>query len=424
MTKPATPVDRLRSTDERPSSPRDRPSSPPERKTAKDLRARSRWQTTAIGVSLLAVLGVYLFVQAPPPLAATTAPPGTVPIRAVFALLAAENDAARALWTEDIVQRGTAAGLAFDERWKDEAVHAGPLPALFLRETARGLERSPLRLRLFLGSRYPISAANAFTGDQAAQLARLEETGAPQVFADPSTGMQTAMFADRAVVDACVRCHNEHASSPKTDWKLGDIMGATTWMYPEETVTVERAVELIATYRTSARAAYAAFLAEVATWPTPPAIGEGWPKDGAHLPSEDVFMAELARRASSTTLAGLLDPARAADLTVTPPAPPPPPRVQAATTPATAPDLLVIRTTRSTRVTVEHAGSRLMVVRLKAGATASLSAPPPLRVQLSDPQGVTLEYRGQPVPMPAEPATSSDDGDVEITVGGPLAEKS
>ncbi|WP_415892115.1 ATP-binding protein [Neptuniibacter sp. PT8_73] len=32
-------------------------------------------------------------------------------------------------------------------------------------------------------------------------------------------------IADTLVADACVRCHNSHAFSPKVDWKLGDVRG-------------------------------------------------------------------------------------------------------------------------------------------------------------------------------------------------------
>ena len=55
--------------------------------------------------------------------------------------------------------------------WKDEDVQAGPLPALFLRETAARLEASPVPLGLFLGSDYPISPSNRFQGAQAEAFA-------------------------------------------------------------------------------------------------------------------------------------------------------------------------------------------------------------------------------------------------------------
>jgi adenylate cyclase len=266
------------------------------------------WRSLVVIVSFAAALAVYLFVNAPPPLAAGSETGARIPIRTVFAMLDHENATARALWAEEIVGKGSAVGLTFDEHWRDDGVNAGPLPALFLRETARNLQRTPLHLSLFLGSQFPINPANQLTGDQATHFAVLAGSKAPQFFADATTGLQTAMFADVAVSDACVACHNDHAGSPKIDWQVHDVMGATTWMYPEASVTTERAVELVRALRASIRQAYADYLAKVATFPTRPTIGTSWPRDGFALPSEDVFMSELARRSSPSTLLGLLDP--------------------------------------------------------------------------------------------------------------------
>ena len=35
----------------------------------------------------------------------------------------------------------------------------------------------------------------------------------------------TALYADRAVSQACVDCHNQHPESPRGDFKLGEVMG-------------------------------------------------------------------------------------------------------------------------------------------------------------------------------------------------------
>ena len=390
--------------------------------TGRDRARPSGWRSLAVFVSAASALTVYLFVNAPPALSAqTSGERRTMPIRAVFALLQHENSEARALWTEQIVGHGTEAGLAFGEHWRDEGVAEGPLPALFLRETARHLEQTKLQLSVFLGSRYPINADNQLAGEQATWFAALERTGAPQFFFEESTRMQTAMFADRAVVAECARCHNEHAGSPKTDWQLDDVMGATTWMYPDDAISVERAVALIGALRASVRAAYASYLEKAATFPQPPSIGSQWPRDGYYLPSADVFMAELARRTSSATMQGLLDPPSAVDTTrplfaSAVPARPHPVAVQARPAP-TAP-ALVIRTTRSTRVTVEKDDHRLMITRLPAGAATSLTSRPPLRIRLSQPAGVEIEYGGKQVPIPAHVETRDDSkgSDVEITV--------
>jgi hypothetical protein len=375
-------------------------------------------------ISMTAGICVYLFVTAPPPLAAPPVENATVPTRAVFSMLEAENDAARAMWTEEIVNRGQAVGLQFNESWREPWVEAGPLPALFLRETARNLERSSLRLNLFLGSRFPINTANSFNGQQLERFAALEQTGAPQFFFDRSTSLHTAMFSDRAVVEACVRCHNEHKDSTKTNWQLGAIMGATTWMYPDDAVTVQRAVELVGGLRASIRAAYAGYLKKVSTFAARPEIGDKWPKDGFYLPSEDVFMRELARRSSHVTLRGLLDPSSAVaeqELVVEPIAQAPAKPERKA--PRSRSPLLVIRSAKATKVTIDHAGRRLMAARLLAGGTASLTSRPPLHLTISDPDGVQVEYDGKPIelpiqPMPAEGSTEQ----LDITVGEPAPE--
>jgi hypothetical protein len=35
-----------------------------------------------------------------------------------------------------------------------------------------------------------------------------------------------AVYADLAVTQACIGCHNAHPDSPKRDFKLNDVMGA------------------------------------------------------------------------------------------------------------------------------------------------------------------------------------------------------
>ena len=82
----------------------------------------------------------------------------------------------RRLYTKDIVGAGEKNGLRFDEDWRDAAVEAGPLPAQFLRATAMSLERSKVRLGLYLGSDYPINSANKFSGEQLLKFHELRKT--------------------------------------------------------------------------------------------------------------------------------------------------------------------------------------------------------------------------------------------------------
>ena len=119
------------------------------------------------------------------------------------------------------------------------------------------------------------------------------------------------MFSDIAVAEVCVTCHNNEPETTKTDWKLDDIMGATTWSYPKAEVSVEEALSMVSALRQGSRQAYEEYLAKAATFAKPPAVGDYWPADGYFVPSADVFMAEMELRASPRTMRSLLELQRA-----------------------------------------------------------------------------------------------------------------
>lgn len=255
-------------------------------------------------------LNVYLFASAPEPLADKKQRQAgkLLPVEHAFALLAQENDAARTLYTKSIVGGGQAVNLAFREDWKDKEVEAGPLPALFLRGTANYLERNPLPLSLFLGSDYPISSSNKFAGIQEDYFEQMKKDTLPKYFFDENTKLYTAMFPDIASVKTCVSCHNEHADSPKKDWKIGDIMGATTWTYPADSVSAEKILEMIAVYRKGVDHTYKSYLQEVDGFnkAKKPVIGKNWPSQGYFLPAPEAFMDSASAVMSPKTLNKLL----------------------------------------------------------------------------------------------------------------------
>src|SRR5258705_10393101 len=82
----------------------------------------------ALWGGVLAVAAIYLFATRPAPLADGQAAGRTVPIERVFRILAAENDAARALWTAGIVGAGGKAGRKFHGKWRAADVPAGARP--------------------------------------------------------------------------------------------------------------------------------------------------------------------------------------------------------------------------------------------------------------------------------------------------------
>ena len=42
----------------------------------------------------------------------------------------------------------------------------------------------------------------------------------------------TAVYPDKAVAPACIECHNNHKDTPRTDFKLGDVMGGVVIRIP------------------------------------------------------------------------------------------------------------------------------------------------------------------------------------------------
>jgi len=261
----------------------------------------------------LVALIVYLWVSAPPLLPEEGAGDSAalVPVEVVFRILAGENDTARGLYTRKIVGDGLKQGLAFDEDWREEDVVAGPLPALFLRATSERLVRVGSPIRLFLGSDQPIVASNLFEGEQARRFAAIRKTRQPELFFDASSGRHTAMFPDVAVAEACVTCHNEHPDSPKVDWAVGDVMGATTWTLPKAGYTREEVLGMVESFRGASAATYDEYLEEYATADADaivPVVGQGWPEDGLAVPDTAEFMGTCAAKASAATLAHLMSP--------------------------------------------------------------------------------------------------------------------
>ncbi|MGB1141196.1 MAG: c-type heme family protein, partial [Halioglobus sp.] len=42
----------------------------------------------------------------------------------------------------------------------------------------------------------------------------------------------TAVYPDVAVAEACTSCHNDHKDTPRSDFKIGDVMGGVVIRVP------------------------------------------------------------------------------------------------------------------------------------------------------------------------------------------------
>jgi hypothetical protein len=128
----------------------------------------------------------------------------------------------RTVYAKQVVAQAARSNVNPDEDWtKDD--HAIMLPAQFLKAAGRELEDFELSL---IGLT-PIYKENL-------PKTKAEENALKRLMANPATGMVTfedgnqfkGLAADLAIADSCVACHNTHPTSPKRDFKKGDVMGA------------------------------------------------------------------------------------------------------------------------------------------------------------------------------------------------------
>ncbi|WP_270730607.1 c-type heme family protein [Shimia sp. Alg240-R146] len=258
---------------------------------------------------LFGSLMIYLFATAPealPDQTAATAGRCNFEVTALFDGVNAINDAARSIYTKRIVGGGKEAGLKFGEDWQEPGVEKGPLPALFLRLTAARLETKPPQLGLYLGSDAPINKSNMFTEEQLVGFATVEADRAP-VFSVSGQGRAIGMYPDVAGVAPCVDCHNDHEDSPKTDWKIGDVMGATTWTYPADAVSADDYFATLEAMFDSVEEAYQQYLDKTLGFAEPVTQAQEWPGAGLRiLPEKAAFMAKVRAQAAPALLNAFL----------------------------------------------------------------------------------------------------------------------
>ncbi|HEX7767783.1 MAG TPA: DUF3365 domain-containing protein [Nitrospira sp.] len=161
--------------------------------------------------------------------------PAGIPPRTVADYLRAVVMAHRHFYTLQIINRLVPEGIVdVSENWR--TTHALPLPVQLLQETSEIAELTGPNVRYHLISQWPIKKANAPANE-------FERKGLEAVQAHPnkpyfgtidSDGGQLfgAVYADVAVIKACIECHNSHPNSSKSDFKLGDVMGGLVISFP------------------------------------------------------------------------------------------------------------------------------------------------------------------------------------------------
>ncbi len=231
----------------------------------------------------------------------------TISPEAYFKTLNYINSVAREIWTKNIVGQGMDSGLKFGEEWLEKGVDEGPLPALFFRFTASRLAKTTdPKIRLYLSSPSPINPSNLLTETSLELFEKVEKTREPVFDYLPQDEVHVAMFPDFASVKPCVVCHNEHPDSPKTDWKLNDVMGAAVWLTTEEAFTLTEYINGIDKMINAIEHTYQRYLEKTRTFKNPPVIGEKWPKDGYFLPNAKQFITLVESKVSEKLLTDII----------------------------------------------------------------------------------------------------------------------
>ncbi|ARU55851.1 adenylate/guanylate cyclase [Oleiphilus messinensis] len=152
----------------------------------------------------------------------------------LFAVMKAD----RTNYTKLIVKRlgpSGAASIKPAEHWKD-LENGAPLPAQMFRAGAEEVGRLTDKFTYSLQSTWPINKQNApRTEMEKAGLKYIEENPGQNFYGTEELGGQkyfTAVYPDVAVAEPCVTCHNDHKDSPRTDFKIGEVMGGVVIRVP------------------------------------------------------------------------------------------------------------------------------------------------------------------------------------------------
>ena len=147
-------------------------------------------------------------------------------------------EAHRAVYTAQVVDRlHEQGGPKADGEWRAHKMSL-PLPVQLVTETSNMFFTKATGLRYRLISLWPINPQNS-PRDQGERTSlqtvgeRPERPATRTVTVEDRTYFR-AIYADIAVSQACIDCHNTHPKSPKKDFQMGDVIGGLVIEFPLE----------------------------------------------------------------------------------------------------------------------------------------------------------------------------------------------
>jgi len=201
---------------------------------------KSHPTTTRFGNALLSVCLLFAGAscrQEPPKKPETSQPAVTFKPQEMADALHAVIAADREVYARHVIQPlAEAKAGSGPEGWKTNGVP--PLPAHILRLASESVQQQGAEFHYVLRSLWPINPKDApETATEKTGLQYLLDHAGSNYYSEESLGGRryfTAVYPDRAIVPACVECHNQHPKSPKKDFKPGDILGGMVVRVPLE----------------------------------------------------------------------------------------------------------------------------------------------------------------------------------------------
>jgi hypothetical protein len=160
----------------------------------------------------------------------------SIPIQDAADMLHAVMEADRTVYTQRVVNRLMLQEkvITADEHFMDKK--ALPLPAQMFRFGAEKAAEKTQKFSYSLLSLWPVNKQNApRTTVEKDGLKFVSENKGKNYYGEETLGGKkyfTAVYADVAIAPACVSCHNGHQDSPRTDFKLNDVMGGVVIRIP------------------------------------------------------------------------------------------------------------------------------------------------------------------------------------------------
>ena len=182
--------------------------------------------------SLTVILAIVLYLL---PMTGHAADAPGIPPEKAADYIHAVIESHRAFYTTHVVERlEEQGGIKVDAEWRTHK-NTLPLPMQFVTDSSNMFSKlTGLRYRLI--SLWPINPKNR-PRDQAdkkgleALLKQPEHPITRTIQIDDQTYFH-AVYADLAVSQACVACHNAHPNSSKKDFQIGEVMGGLVIEFP------------------------------------------------------------------------------------------------------------------------------------------------------------------------------------------------